>query len=299
MTLSHKSNQVEERVGRSRSRTPRSRSRSPASRSRSPPGRGRGDRNGHWVSISNLTRNVTLEHVKEIFGHYGEILKSDFPFNNKLNCNRGVSYLEFADRTEAEKAIAHMDKSQLDGKVLVVVFGEPPRQRSPSPRPERRRRFLHRPTDVVRPRHPTDIAAPLIIIVADDIHDPDHRHLLDVEEDSRIPEVAARAIHAVDLDLTVTVVVAAVVTIPEAGAGAEAIPEAGAQAIHEAEAHRAADAKLSLTHKRKAEDAIKINQLMPACTLSHLVDSLVEMEKMAASERPNLKEKSCAVWFLL
>lgn len=58
-----------------------------------------------------------------------------------VNCNRGVSYLEFADRTEAEKAIAHMDKGQLDGKVLVVVFGEPPRQRSPSPRPERRRRM--------------------------------------------------------------------------------------------------------------------------------------------------------------
>ncbi|KAG2183250.1 hypothetical protein INT43_006254 [Umbelopsis isabellina] len=240
------SNQVEERVGRSRSRTPRSRSRSPASRSRSPPGRGRGDRNGHWVSISNLTRNVTLEHVKEIFGQYGEILKSDFPFNNKLNCNRGVSYLEFGDRSEAEKAIAHMDKGQLDGKVLVVVFGEPPRQRSPSPRPERRRRFLHRPTDVVRPRHPTDTAALLIITGADDIHDPDRHHHLVVEDDSRIPEVAAPAIHAVDLDHIVIVVVAAVVTIPEAVA--EAILEVGAQAIHEAEAHRAADAKLSLTH---------------------------------------------------
>jgi RNA-binding protein with serine-rich domain 1 len=60
--------------------------------------------------------------------------------SNPVNTNRGVSYVEFANRTEAEQAIAHMDKGQLDGKVLVVVFGEPPRPRSPTPSPDRRRR---------------------------------------------------------------------------------------------------------------------------------------------------------------
>lgn len=103
--------------------------------------------------------------------------------------------------------------------------------------------FLHRLTSAVRPRHPTDTVVLLIIIGAEDIRDPDRHHHLVVEDDSRIPEVAAPAIHAVGLDLTVIVVVAAVVTIPEAVAVAEAIPEAGVRAIHEAEAHRGADAE--------------------------------------------------------
>lgn len=58
-----------------------------------------------------------------------------------VQSNRGVSYIEYANRSDAEKAIAHMDNGQLDGKVLVCVFGEPPRRRSPTPPPARRRRM--------------------------------------------------------------------------------------------------------------------------------------------------------------
>ncbi|KAI8576685.1 hypothetical protein K450DRAFT_118858 [Umbelopsis ramanniana AG] len=131
---------LDERSRRSRSV---SRSRSPShsvsrSRSRS---RGRSTHSNNWISVTNLTRNVTLDHVKEIFAQYGEIVSTDFPFNSKLQSNRGVSYIEYANRSDAEKAIAHMDNGQLDGKILVCVFGEPPRRRSPTPPPARRRRM--------------------------------------------------------------------------------------------------------------------------------------------------------------
>jgi hypothetical protein len=110
-----------------------------------------------------------------------------------------------------------------------------------------------------------------------------------VGDDSLIPEVAAPAIHVADLDLTAIVVVAAVVTTPEAEAVAGAILEVEAQAIHEAEAqiHRAADARMPRMNKK--EDARK-NQLMPG-SLSHLVDFFWwRWKKKAAFERPKFKK---------
>lgn len=77
-----RSTRLDDRSRRSRSV---SRSRSPSysgsrSRSRS---RGRSTRSNNWISVTNLTRNVTLDHVKEIFAQYGEIVSTEFPFNSK------------------------------------------------------------------------------------------------------------------------------------------------------------------------------------------------------------------------
>lgn len=85
-----RSTRLDERSRRSRSV---SRSRSPSysgsrSRSRS---RGRSTHSNNWISVTNLTRNVTLDHVKEIFAQYGEIVSTDFPFNSK--CTQSIFFL--------------------------------------------------------------------------------------------------------------------------------------------------------------------------------------------------------------
>lgn len=65
----------------SRSRSPsyssRSRSRSPR-RSLSPTLTPK-----NTVLVTNLTRNVTAEHVKEIFAQFGSVVKVDFPLNHR------------------------------------------------------------------------------------------------------------------------------------------------------------------------------------------------------------------------
>ncbi|KAI9313051.1 hypothetical protein BX666DRAFT_1979031 [Dichotomocladium elegans] len=128
---------------RSRSRSPRSRSRSPRSRSprRSaspPPPR-------HAVEVTNLTRNVTAEHIKEIFGQYGTIKHIDFPMNAKLNTNTGRATVEYATKEEMEKAIGYMNDGQLDGKHLNVTVAPPPttlsRYRGSLSPPRRRRAY--------------------------------------------------------------------------------------------------------------------------------------------------------------
>ncbi|KAI7871309.1 hypothetical protein BDF14DRAFT_1765673, partial [Spinellus fusiger] len=70
------------------SRAKRDRSQSPApvrarSRSRSPPAA-----KGHGVLVTHLTRNVTSDHVKEIFSQYGVIVDLDFPFNRRRKHKR-------------------------------------------------------------------------------------------------------------------------------------------------------------------------------------------------------------------
>lgn len=90
------------RAYRSRSRysrspsPPRRRRRSPSySRSRSPSyssrSRSRSPRRSmspaltpkNTVLVTNLTRNVTADHVKEIFAQFGSVVKVDFPVNHR------------------------------------------------------------------------------------------------------------------------------------------------------------------------------------------------------------------------
>lgn len=145
---------------RSRDRKSISRSKSPASRSpRSRSGSPRRRRSASpakitKIHVGKLTRNVTQEHVQEIFSTYGKIKTCELPMDrNNLNLSRGFAYVDFESHEDAEKAIKYMDGGQIDGQEvnvsLVLVprghqfpgFGSrrPPRRRSP-PRFGRQRR---------------------------------------------------------------------------------------------------------------------------------------------------------------
>ncbi|CDH50503.1 predicted protein [Lichtheimia corymbifera JMRC:FSU:9682] len=118
----------------SRSRSPsyssRSRSRSPR-RSMSPALTPK-----NTVLVTNLTRNVTADHVKEIFAQFGSVVKVDFPVNHRLNTNTGRAYVEYESKEDMDKAISYMNGGQLDGKHLDVDVA--PAHRSPSPPSHRR-----------------------------------------------------------------------------------------------------------------------------------------------------------------
>ncbi|KAI7881613.1 RNA-binding domain-containing protein [Lichtheimia hyalospora FSU 10163] len=133
---------------------PRRRRRSPSySRSRSPSysSRSRSPRRSlsptltpkNTVLVTNLTRNVTADHVKEIFAQFGSVVKVDFPINHRLNTNTGRAYVEYESKEDMDKAISYMNGGQLDGKHLDVDVA--PAHRSPSP-PSHRRRYSPPPS---------------------------------------------------------------------------------------------------------------------------------------------------------
>ncbi|KZP12102.1 hypothetical protein FIBSPDRAFT_680970, partial [Athelia psychrophila] len=78
------------------------------------------------ISITNITRNVVESHLRTVFGFYGEIIKLDLPLFGKSGQNRGKAALEYADASEAQKAVSHMDGGQLDGAILKIELSDTP-----------------------------------------------------------------------------------------------------------------------------------------------------------------------------
>ncbi|KAK4180478.1 hypothetical protein QBC36DRAFT_320049 [Triangularia setosa] len=75
------------------------------------------------IVVERLTRNVNEDHLREIFGQYGEIEDLD------------ILYYSEAD---AEAAIAHMHEATVDGAVINVSIVLPRRKLSPAPPTARR-----------------------------------------------------------------------------------------------------------------------------------------------------------------
>ena len=66
------------------------------------------------VHIGKLTRNVTKEHITEIFSVYGSIRHIEMPTDRiHPNFSRGFAYVEYENSAEAEKAIKYMDGGML------------------------------------------------------------------------------------------------------------------------------------------------------------------------------------------
>jgi len=62
------------------------------------------------VHIGKLTRNVTKEHIQEIFSVYGVIKHLEMPPDRAHpSFSKGFAYVDFATPEEADKAAKHMD----------------------------------------------------------------------------------------------------------------------------------------------------------------------------------------------
>lgn len=62
------------------------------------------------VHVGHLTRNVTKEHIMEIFSLYGTIKSVDMPVDRTHpSFNRGSAYIDYESSEETSKAIKFMD----------------------------------------------------------------------------------------------------------------------------------------------------------------------------------------------
>ncbi|ROW10463.1 hypothetical protein VMCG_01843 [Cytospora schulzeri] len=85
------------------------------------------------IVVERLTKNVTEEHLREIFGAYGPIHDMDVPLSRQFGTNRGAAYILYANEADAESAIAHMHEAQLDGATISVSIVLQRRKLSPPP----------------------------------------------------------------------------------------------------------------------------------------------------------------------
>ncbi|KAK5655993.1 hypothetical protein OQA88_5131 [Cercophora sp. LCS_1] len=85
------------------------------------------------IVVERLTKNINEDHIREIFGQYGEIEDLDLPISRQYGTNRGTAYILYTHEADAESAIAHMHEAQLDGAVINVSIVLPRRKLSPGP----------------------------------------------------------------------------------------------------------------------------------------------------------------------
>ncbi|KAF7536250.1 hypothetical protein G7054_g4684 [Neopestalotiopsis clavispora] len=108
------------------------------------------------IVVEKLTKNINEDHLREIFGQYGNIRDLDLPMNRQcmfilrnttgrssetqanpqaqsVNTNRGTAYILYVNEADAEEAIAHMHEAQLDGAIINVSIVLPRRKFSQSP----------------------------------------------------------------------------------------------------------------------------------------------------------------------
>ena len=126
-------------------RGPRARSSSSSASSRSPRRRKRSPTpKPAKLYVAHLTRNVTKDHVFEIFSVYGHVKSVDLPMDRFNFMPRGFAYVEYDEADDADTALKHMDGGQIDGQEITAQMVLPIRPRDvrparrPSPPPRRR-----------------------------------------------------------------------------------------------------------------------------------------------------------------
>ena len=91
-----------------------------------------GEYGGPRLHIGKLTRNINVEHLKEIFSHFGKVTSAEVVMDRAVNLSKGFGFVEFVKRADAMNAIKHLDGSLLDGNTIPVAISQQPR-RSPPP----------------------------------------------------------------------------------------------------------------------------------------------------------------------
>ena len=83
--------------------------------------------------MNRLSRNVTRDHILEIFSVYGKVASVDLPTSRNF-VHPGYAYVEYEDYADCEKAMKHMNGGQIDGQEVLAQFVLDQRKREVRPR---------------------------------------------------------------------------------------------------------------------------------------------------------------------
>ena len=63
------------------------------------------------ICVTKLTRNVTKDHIMEIFGNFGNVIFCDLPMDKQKSwINTSMAYVEFEKLEEADECVKKMDR---------------------------------------------------------------------------------------------------------------------------------------------------------------------------------------------
>jgi RNA recognition motif-containing protein len=75
--------------------------------------------------VGNLSYNTTADDLRSVFESYGKVDRVNLMTDRETGRSRGFAFIEMTDEGEAEKAIAALNGSNLDGRKLNVNEARP------------------------------------------------------------------------------------------------------------------------------------------------------------------------------
>ena len=70
--------------------------------------------------VAGIPRSITLAEVKNLFGRLGKIISARILHDKDTGLSKGVAFIRYDTRVEAERAVKHMHHFNYEGEVLTV-----------------------------------------------------------------------------------------------------------------------------------------------------------------------------------
>lgn len=77
------------------------------------------------IYIGNLSFQATEEDLREVFAEYGEVSRVSLPTDRETGRKRGFAFVEMADESTEDAAIADLDGAEWLGRELKVNKAKP------------------------------------------------------------------------------------------------------------------------------------------------------------------------------
>mmetsp|Transcript_91079 Transcript_91079/g.221105 ORF Transcript_91079/g.221105 Transcript_91079/m.221105 type:complete len:326 (-) Transcript_91079:59-1036(-) len=95
------------------------------------------DKERNILRVSNLSRNVNEDHLREIFGNVGKVKEATLSIDKAVGLPTGYAHIEFSNEHEAERAIKTYHGGQIDCNVIKVEYKSDRKQRQRNEREAR------------------------------------------------------------------------------------------------------------------------------------------------------------------
>jgi RNA recognition motif-containing protein len=82
------------------------------------------------IFVAKLNFSTRSEGLREVFERFGEVEAANVIMDRETGRSKGFAFVEMADDSEGQAAIASLDGTDLDGSTIVVKQAEPRENRS-------------------------------------------------------------------------------------------------------------------------------------------------------------------------
>jgi cold-inducible RNA-binding protein len=79
--------------------------------------------------VGNLSYSTTESKISEIFGELGEVVSVNLITDRMSGRSKGFAFVEMAEESAAQQAIAELNGKEMDGRALKVAEARPRRER--------------------------------------------------------------------------------------------------------------------------------------------------------------------------